>query len=39
MALATPLVLQFADELAKLPPEEQQKRIAKVLAAMRADAP
>jgi hypothetical protein len=38
MALAMPLVTQFAAEIAKLPPEQQQKRIAKVLAAMREDA-
>jgi hypothetical protein len=38
MALAMPLVHQFAAEIAKLPPEEQTKRIAKVLAAMRGDA-
>jgi hypothetical protein len=35
MALATPLIHSFATEIAKLPVEEQQRRIAKVLAAMR----
>src|SRR5262249_32262388 len=35
MTLATPLIMQFAAELSKLPVEEQQRRIAKVLAAMR----
>ena len=35
MALATPLIQQFAAEIARLSPEEQNRRIAKVLAAMR----
>jgi len=35
MALAMPLVRQFAAEISKLPPEEQTKCIAKVLAALR----
>ena len=35
MALATPLIHAFAAEISKLPVEEQQRRIAKVLAAMR----
>ena len=38
MALATPLIHSFATEISKLPVEEQQRRIAKVLAAMRDDA-
>ena len=38
MALATPLIHQFATEIAKLPPELQTQRIAKVLDAMRGDA-
>jgi hypothetical protein len=37
MALAMPLVTQFAAELVKLPPEQQTQRIARVLAAMRGD--
>ena len=35
LAVATPLIMEFAAELAKLPIPEQQRRIAKVLAAMR----
>ena len=35
MALATPLILAFATEIAGLAPEEQTHRISKVLAAMR----
>jgi hypothetical protein len=31
MALAMPLVHQFTAEIAKLAPEQQQKRVAKVL--------
>ena len=38
MALAMPLVQTFAAEIVKLTPDAQQKRIAKVLAAMRGDA-
>ena len=37
MALAMPLVKQFVAEIAKLPPEQQTQRIAKVMAAMRGD--
>jgi len=37
MALAMPLVQAFAAEIARLPAEEQNRRIAKVLAAMRED--
>ena len=35
MALATPLIHAFATEISKLSVEEQQRRISKVLAAMR----
>ena len=38
MALATPLIHQFATEIAKLPTEERTRRIAKVLGAMRGHA-
>jgi hypothetical protein len=31
MALATPLIHQFATEIAKLPPEQQAQRIAKAM--------
>jgi hypothetical protein len=37
MALATPRIHAFATEISRLPPEDQTKRIAKVLAAMRGD--
>jgi hypothetical protein len=36
-AMAIPILRQFAAEIAKLPPEQQTQRIAKVLAAMRGD--
>lgn len=35
MALVTPLIQGFMAEIAKLPPDEQARRIGKVLAAMR----
>ena len=38
IALATPLIHAFAMEISKLSVEEQKRRMAKVLAAMRGDA-
>jgi len=35
LAVAMPLVQAFAAEISKLPPDVQQRRIQKVLAAMR----
>ena len=37
--LIVPLVTQFLNEVAKLPPDERMRRVNRVLEALRGDAP